>query len=335
MAVNFNGVQKAAVVLMTLGVERSAAVYQYLQPEEIEQVSLQIAKLAQVELPTKQAVLQEFSELFEAQQSWLKGGLPYAKEVLVKSLGEQRALEILQKITGLLESRPFEFLRRTDPAHLVHFLKNEHPQTIALIMSYLNAETGALLLVQFDEPLRSQIAIRLGQMDRTSPEMVREVEAVLEKKLSSLMRSDTSQTGGVDALVAVLNRVDRNTEKEIMDHLRSVNAPLAAEVQDKMFVFDNIVILDDRAVQRVLRDIDLNKTLPLALKVASDEVKELIYRNLSQRAQENVKEALTYLGPVRLRDVEEAQQQIVALIRRLEDAGEVVISRGGDEEVLV
>jgi flagellar motor switch protein FliG len=329
------GRQKAAVLLISLGPEISAQVFRHLREEEIEQLTLEIANVRKVSPDSRARVFEEFMQMSCAREYMARGGIEYAKELLEKALGTQKALDILHRLTATLQVRPFDFARKTDPGQLRNFIQNEHPQTIALVLAYLQAEQAATILSALPPELQADVARRIALMDRTSPEIIREVERVLERKLSSLTTQDFAAAGGLEAVVEVLNRVDRSTEKSIMETLGINDPQLAEEIKKRMFLFEDIVTLDDRSVQRILREVDLNRDLPMALKVASEEVKHKIFRNLSKRAVENLKENMDYLGPVRLREVEEAQQKIVNVIRRLEEEGEVVIARGGGEEIVV
>ncbi len=330
-----SGRQKAAILLISLGPELSSRVFKHLREDEIEQLSLEIASVRKVTPENKERVLEEFHSLCVAQDYISQGGIEYAREVLERALGTQKAIDILQRLTANLQVRPFEFARKTEPAQLLNFIQNEHPQTIALIMAHLHPEQSAAILSALPPEVQSDVARRVATMDRTSPEVLREVEKVLERKLSSLMTQDYASAGGVEALVEVLNRVDRSTEKTIIESLEMQDPELAEEIKRRMFVFEDIVLLDNRSVQRALREVDLSRDLPMALKVASDEVKNKIFQNMSKRAVENLQENMDYLGPVRLRDVEEAQQKIVNIIRKLEEEGEVIISRGGRDEIVV
>ncbi len=327
--------QKAAVLVVALGPELSAGVLRHLREEEVEQLTLELASVRHITPEQRQDVLEEFRQLAEAQGYIQQGGIQYAKEVLEKALGPAKAHDIIQRLTASLQVRPFEFARRADPGQLLNFIQNEHPQTIALVMAYLDKQQAAAVLSALPPERQADVARRIAIMDRTSPEVVRELERILERKLSSFMTQGAAVAGGVQQMVDVLNHVDRGTEKAIMERLEAEDPALAEEIRMRMFTFDDIVLLDDRSLQRALREVDLNNDMPMALKLAGEEVKEKIFKNLSQRAVENLKENMEYLGPVRLRDAEEAQQRVVAVIRRLEEQGEIVISRGGEGDVLV
>lgn len=327
--------RKAAILLMALGPELSSRVLQHLPEGEIEKVALEIATLGPVTPEVKDAVLQEFEHHLQADTYITQGGVDYAQSLLERALGSQRARDVIQRLTANLQVRPFDFLRRSDPGQLLHFIENEHPQTIALILAHLHAEQAATLLAALPADRQADVVRRIATMDRTSPEIVREVERTLERRFAGLVGQDFSRTGGIDTVVEVLSRVDRSTERTILDSLRVADPDLAEQIKQRMFVFEDIIHLDDRSLQRVLREVDFNTVLPLALKGASDELREKVYRNISHRAAEMLRENIEFMGPVRLRQVEEAQQQIVAIIRRLDEEGEIVAGRGRRDEVLV
>ena len=329
-----DGVEKAATLLIALGPEKSAQIFKHLKEEEIEQLTLEIANTSSVSPQTKEMVLNEFYEICLAQQYIAEGGIGYAKELLEKALGEEKAKTVIGKLTASLQVRPFEFIRKTDPSQLLNFIQDEHPQTIALILSYLPPSQSSLVISSLPPEKQADVAKRIAQMDRTSPDVIKQVEKVLERKLSSLVNQDYTIVGGVDAIVSILNSVDRGTEKHIMETLEVEEPELADEIRKKMFVFEDILSLDDRAIQRVLRDVD-NSDLALALKGATEEVQNIILNNLSSRLAVMIKEDMEFMGPVRMKDVEEAQQKIVNIIRKLEDSAEIIISRGGGDEIVV
>ena len=331
---DYTGIQKSAILLIALGPERSADIFKHLKEDEIEELTLEIANTRSVSPQVKEDVLNEFYQICLAQQYIAEGGIGYAKELLDKALGEDRAKEVITKLTASLQVRPFEFVRKTDPSQLLNFIQDEHPQTIAMILSYLTSAQAALVIGALPPEKQADVAKRIAMMDRTSPDVIKEVERVLEKKLSSLVNQDYTIVGGVDAIVNILNTVDRTTEKHIMESLEIEEPELADEIRKKMFVFEDILLLDDRAIQRVLRDVD-NADLGVALKAANEEVQNVIFKNLSKRLAAMIKEDMEFMGPVRMKDVEEAQQKIVSVIRKLEDAGEIVISRGGGDEIVV
>ena len=331
---NISGTQKAAVLLITLGPERSASIFKHLKEEEIEELTLEIANTRSVTPQLKETILDEFYEVCLAQQYIAEGGIGYAKELLEKALGSDKALDVIGKLTASLQVKPFEFVRKTEASQLFNFIQDEHPQTIALILAYLNPAQAASIVSALPPDRQADVAKRVAMMDRTSPEVIKEVEKVLESKLSSLVNQDYTIIGGVDAVVEILNTVDRSTEKHIMETLEIDEPELADEIRKKMFVFEDILLLDDRAIQRVLRDVD-NGDLALALKSANEQVQNAVFNNLSKRLAVMIKEDMDFMGPVRMKDVEEAQQKIVNTIRRLEDSAEIVISRGGGDEIVV
>ena len=326
--------EKAAVLFIALGPEYSAKLFQHLDDDEIERITLEIANHKKVSAEVKSKVVSEFYQMAMASDYISTGGLEYAQNVLEKALGSEKAMEILNRLTTSLQVRPFDFLRKTDPSQLMNFINNEHPQTIALIMAYLDPEQAATLLGSLPPEAQADVARRIAQMDRTSPDIVREVERVLERKLSSLVTQDFTTAGGVKAIVEVLNRVDRTTEKSIIETLEVDNPELAEEIKRLMFVFEDIVQLDDRSLQMVLREVD-TKDLSLALKATPAEVADKVYRNMSKRAADMLREEIEFMGPVKIRDVEEAQQKVVNVIRVLEDKGDIVISRGQGDEMIV
>ena len=329
-----DGVAKAAILLITLGPEKSAKIFKHLKEEEIEQLTLEIANTNSVSPKLKDEVLNEFYEICIAQQYIAEGGITYAKDLLEKALGIDKAMDVISKLTASLQVRPFEFLRKTDASQLLNFIQDEHPQTIALILSYLSAGQASQVVAALPPEKQADVAKRIAQMDRTSPDIIKEVEKVLERKLSSLVNQDYTIIGGVDSIVEILNAVDRSTEKHSMETLEIDEPELADEIRKKMFVFEDILSLDDRAIQRVLRDVD-NNELAVALKNANEEVQNVIFRNLSKRLAAMIKEDMDFMGPVRIKDVEEAQQKIVNIIRKLEDAGEIVVARGGGDDLVV
>ncbi len=279
-------------------------------------------------------MINEFYQVCLAQQYIAEGGIGYAKELLEKALGADEATRVITKLTASLQVRPFEFIRKTEPSQVLNFIQDEHPQTIAMILSYLSPGQASMILGALDPDKQADVAKRIATMDRTSPEVIKEVERVLERKLSSLINQDYTIAGGVDAIVAILNTVDRGTEKRIMESLEIEEPELADEIRKKMFVFEDILLLDDRAIQRVMRDVD-NSDLSVALKGANEEVQAAIFKNMSSRMATMIKEDMEFMGPVRMKDVEEAQQKIVGIIRKLEDSAEIVISRGGGDELVV
>ncbi|WP_420842576.1 flagellar motor switch protein FliG [Fervidibacillus halotolerans] len=330
----FSGLQKAAILLITLGEDAAANVFKHLTEEEIEKLTLEISSVKKVDSEKKEEIIEEFYNLAIAQDYISQGGIGYAKAILEKALGPEQASMIINRLTSSLQVRPFDFARKADPNQILNFIQNEHPQTIALILSYLEPNQAAQILSNLPDEMQADVAKRIALMDSTSPEIIFEVEQILEQKLSATFTQDYTKAGGIEAIVQVLNGVDRSTERTILESLAVQDPELTEEIKKRMFVFEDIVTLDNRAIQLVIRDCE-NDDLLLALKGASDEVKEVVFRNMSTRMKETFMEEMEIMGPVRLRDVEEAQTRIVSVIRRLEDAGEIIIARGGGDDIIV
>ncbi|GKX65487.1 flagellar motor switch protein FliG [Inconstantimicrobium mannanitabidum] len=329
------GIQKAAILFITLGPEASSAIIKRLPESEIQKITYEIANITTVSSDIRKEILDEFLAMNQARDYIKEGGLDYAKVLLGKALGQQKAQEILEKVSEATQQyRPFAIARRADAHQLINVIANEHPQTIALILCYLQSDKAAQVIAELPEDLQSDVAYRLATMSSTSPMVVKEIEKVLESKLSSVVRTETTVIGGLQTIVDILNQVDRTTEKNITEGLEREDAELADKIKSSMFVFEDIILLDDVAIQRVLREVD-NKELALALKGCSEEVANAIFKNQSKRAAASLKEDMEYLGPVRITDVEKAQQKIVSIIRRLDDAGEIIISRGGEDAIIV
>jgi len=326
--------EKAAILMISLGPEVAASVYKHLSEEEMEWLTLQISSMKRIDPDEKLEVLVEFHELATAQNYITQGGIGFAKSVLEKALGEEKAMELIYRLTSTLQVRPFEFARKADPKQLLNFIQNEHPQTIALVLAHLDPVKSGQILSELPAEAQSDVARRIATMDRMNPEIISEVEQILERNLSQAGMQDYAQSGGIEAVVQVLNGVDRTTERTILDTLEIQDPELAEEIKKRMFVFEDIVTLDARAIQRIIREVS-NEDLLLSLKVSSEDVKEMVYRNMSQRMVESFKEDMEFMGPVRLRDVEEAQSRIVGIIRRLEDMGEIVVARGGGDDIVV
>ena len=320
--------------LVSLGSDVSAEVFKHLREDEIEQLTFEIARLDKIESDDKDKVLQEFQEMMMAQEFITQGGIDYARDILERALGTQKAIDIVNRLTSSLQVRPFDFIRRTDPSHLLNFIQGEHPQTIALILAYLDPQKSAQILAELPHNVQADVARRIAEMKRTSPDVLREVERVLERKLSTLASEDFTQAGGIDTVVEILNNVDRGTEKIIIEALEEEDPELAEEIKKRMFVFEDIVLLDDRSIQKVMREVDTQE-LAKALKGVDNEVQEKIFRNMSKRASALLKEDMDFMGPIRLRDVEESQQKIVNIIRKLEESGDIIVARAGEEELVV
>lgn len=334
-AQKLTGVQKAAILFITLGPEASADIIKKLPESEIQKITYEIANIASVKSEQKQEILQEFIQINKAKDYLTEGGIEYARNLLSKALGSQRAFEILEKVTEATQQfRPFAIARKADAQQLLNIISNEHPQTIALILCYLQADKAGQIISALPEEVQAEVAFRVAAMSNTSPIVVKEIEKVLDDKLSSVVKSDMKVIGGVPTLVEILNQVDRTTERNITESLEKEDAELAEKIKESMFVFEDIITLDDVSIQRVLREVE-TKELALALKGCSEEVANAIYRNQSKRAAAALKEDIEFLGPVRLMDVEKSQQRIVSVIRRLDEAGEIVISRGGEDAIIV
>jgi flagellar motor switch protein FliG len=320
--------RKAAVMTLALGPEHSANVFKHLRPEEIDELVLEIAALDSVNAEEKQLVMEEFWTAAQAQDFISQGGIGYAKEVLERALGDQQAVEIMGRLSSYIRVTPFEFLRKVEPQQIYNFLQNEHPQTIALVLAYLPADSGATVMSMLTEDLQAEVAMRVAIMDRTAPEVIREIEQVMERKLASVINQELATAGGVKSLVDILNFVDTATERNIIESLAERDQELAEDVRKLMFVFEDLLLLDDRSIQQVLKDVEM-KDVALALKGTKEEVKEKIFANMSTRASQMLREDMEFMGPVRRRVIEESQGRIVAIVRRLEDGGKIVIQRGG------
>ncbi|MBZ2173878.1 flagellar motor switch protein FliG [Schnuerera sp. xch1] len=329
----FNGKEKAAILLISLGPEKSAEIFKHLNEDEIEELTLQIANMRMISSEEKQNVLENFYQIAVAQEYISEGGIDYAKKILERAVGSDKAVDIINRLTSSLQVKPFEFIRKADPNQLLNYIQDEHPQTIALILSYLNPNQSAQLIASLPPNKQAEVAMRIATMDRTSPDIVKEVEKVLETKFSDVLSQDFTATGGIQTAVDILNSVDRGTEKHIIEELDMIDAELSEEIRKRMFVFEDIVSLDNRSIQRVIREID-NSQWAIALKGASEEVKEVIFTNMSKRLVEMIKEDIEFMGPVRIRDIEEAQQNIVNIIRKLEEDGEIITPRGGAEVIV-
>jgi flagellar motor switch protein FliG len=328
------GSRKAAVLMVALGPDISSEIYRHLSDEEMEQITVEIATLGTVSDEDTREVIEEFYSTALAKQYISQGGIGVAKEMLERALGTDRALEIIERLQGALQVGAFDFVKKVDSLHLLSFIQNEHPQTIALILAHLEYEQAAIVMGSLSPELQADVALRIATMDQTAPEIISEVGRVLERKIATVLSQEFTAVGGVEALAELLNRVDRTTEKGILEALEEENQPLADEVKKLMFTFDDIVLLQDRAIQQVLKEID-QKELAVALKGGSEEVREKVFSNMSARAADFIKEEMEFMGPVRMKSVEEGQQRIVAVVRRLEEAGEIFIARGGEEELVV
>ena len=332
MSTEMTGLRKAAVLLIQMGKDDASTILSHLKESEVEELTAEIVRLGSVNTDVADVVLDEFHELATGQRFAGQGGMEYARELLEASLGWDRAGEIVARLNTVFMDVPFGFLAQADPRQVLSFLQDEHPQTIALVLAHLTAVQASQILSGLAPELQADVAHRIAVMDRTSPDIIRQVEATLERKLSSVLQpSDLSSVGGLDPLVEIINRADRATERLILEGLAGRNPELAEEIRSKMFMFEDVISLDDRSIQLVLRQVETND-LATALKGVRDEVRLKIMKNLSERAAENLADEIDLLGPVRLRTVEESQAKIVQAIRALEESGQIVIRRGDDDE---
>jgi len=331
--VQFDSKKKAAAVIISLGAEAASQIYKYLREDEIEQLTLEIAVLQDLTAEQTEQYLDEFYNLCLAQKYVTEGGIEYAREILNKALGTQAANTLIERVNKTIKTRAFDFLRKADPKHLISMIQNEHPQTIALILSYLRAGQASEVLAELPRELQLDVAERIAVMDRTSPEMVKEVEKTLSKRFSSVASMDFAQIGGVKYMAEIMNSVDRGTEKYILEEMAKHDPQLAEDIRQRMFVFEDITTLEPSAIQRFLRDVD-TKDLLIALKGSSEEISQAFYQNMSTRMAEMLKEDAQYLHGVRTSDVEDARQRMVAIVHKLEESGEILISRGGKDEFI-
>ncbi|RKY37401.1 MAG: flagellar motor switch protein FliG [Candidatus Omnitrophota bacterium] len=332
---DISGTQKAAILLVSLGPEMSARVMQKLNDAQIEKIGIEIATLEKVSDDVKQNVLGEAMRNISSSEQVVHGGMQVAQDIIAKSLGAEKAAKLIGNLDSLRTPAPFGFVKKIDPTQLLNFIRSEHPQTIALVLSHLDPDQAAVVLSSFPAATQADVVRRIATMDKTTPEIIKDVESVLKNKLSSVSHEGLTVTGGIQTVAEVLNRADRKTEKEIMSILEKDNLDLFNEIRKLMFVFEDIILIDDRGIQQVLKSVD-NKELAVALKTASEEVKDKILRNMSKRAAQAIKEDMEFMGPVKLRQVEEAQQKIVAVVRKNEESGDIVIQgRGSKEDELV
>ncbi|HOC91662.1 MAG TPA: flagellar motor switch protein FliG [bacterium] len=328
------GIKKAAMMMVALGPEIAADIFKHMSDNEIERLTLEIASLNKLSPKDKAGVLEEFYNLAMAKEYILAGGIDYARDVLERALGTGKAMDVINRLSTFLDVAPFEFARKSDPNQLLNFIRNEHPQTIALVLSYLSPAQSSYIMKALNDPaLQVSVTKRIALMDRTSPEVIKEVEKVLEKKLSMVLSPEYTEAGGIGGVVEILNRVGRKTESEIMDKLSEEDPELAEEIKKRMFVFEDIVKINDRDLQQVLRQVE-SAQLATALKNMKDEVQQKVYGNMSKRAAEMLKEDMDFAGPVRLREIEEAQQHIVNTIRGMIESGEISDYRSEGGEML-
>lgn len=329
------GARKAAVLLLSMGADEAAGILRYMGRSEVEAITVEIAKLKRVDPILQEEVLNEFYHLSQADRQIAEGGADLAKEMLARAFDDQRAGEIMHRLRNFLQKRPFEILRKVDASQISALVQDEHPQTIAVILSYTEPSQSAAVLSALPSDLQADVARRIALMGRPAPEVIKEIETLIEQKLSDLAADESSGgTGGLNVIVPILNNTERAAERQIMSALDEQDPDLAESIRNRMFVFENIVQLDDRAIQKVLRRVD-NKTLALAMKGTSSDIAERLMKNLSQKAAELLRDDIEVLGPVRIRDVEQAQREVVSIIRQLEDAGEIIISRGEKDDFIL
>ncbi len=330
---DITGAQRAATVIAAMGAENAASVYKFLNEEDIEKLTYEVSKLAYIDISTADDILTEYYELCLTQKVITEGGVTYARDILEKAFGENSAQQLMDKVTKSLKVKAFDFMRKADAKNMLAIVQNEHPQTIALILSYVRADQASMVLSELPKDKRVDVVERIAKMDSASPEVIKALEATLEKKFSTIVTTDMAEVGGINYIADVLNHVDRSTEKFIFDELTVRDPDLVNDIRQKMFVFEDILTLDESSIQRFIRDVD-SKDLAVAIKGTSPDVTAVLYANMPQRMQESIQADIEYLHNVRLRDVEEAQQRIVAIIRRLEEEGELVIGKGGKDEII-
>lgn len=326
--VNLTGPQKAALLVVSLGVDSAVDIFKYLSEDEIEQLTIEIAELPRIGTEERNQVIMEFREKLITQQIIAQGGSDYAKEILQRVYGPERSQEIVNRLLAHFGMKPFETIRRADPTQILELIQNEHPQTISLVLSYLPPLKAADVIARMDPDLQRDVVKRMATMARTNPEVIRHVDRVLREKVSSLSGEEMGPIGGVDTVVRVLQMSDRTTEKAVIEALAEEDTELAETIKKKMFVFRDVLILDDRSMQKVLREVEISD-LALALKGAEEKIKEKVINNLPKRAAAMLSDEISFLGPVRAADVEEAQQKVINIIRQMEESGDVIISRGG------
>lgn len=329
---NMNATQKVAALLIVLGPKAATEILKNIPDEDlIEQITLDIANLNKVPMETLDQILEEFYSIFQASGFISRGGIDYAKILLEEAYGPDKANNILDKLVTILNSTPFQFFNDADAQQLATSFQNENPQLIALILAYLKPEKSAAVLNFLPPEVQTAVAFKIAEMESTNPEIIADIEKIVENKFSSVVIQDFSKAGGVESLATILNRVDRATEKKIMESIEARDKDLVEQIKDLMFVFEDIVKLEDRAIQRILREVD-NKDLAMSLKGSNQEVKDKIFKNMSERARIMLTDDMEYMGPVRAKDVQECQSKIVGIIRMLESSGEIVVLRSGVED---
>lgn len=334
MSKELNSKEKAAILLISLGESNAAKIYKHLTEDEIEQLTLTLSGMQRVDAKLKAAVVKEFYEICLAQEFISEGGLGYARAILEKALGQEKADQLIERLSSSLQVRPFEFIRKADSMHISNLVYNESPQTIALLLSYMDPKQAGDVIVNLPPDVQVEVVRRIANMASVQPEYIQEVERIMEKRLASMGMSDKTVVGGIDSVVQIINAIDRGTEKFILESLEAGDAELADDIRRRMFVFEDIIKLSNQAVQRVLKEVE-TADVTIALKGATEEVKKTVFTNVSKRVQEMMEDDMQVMGPVRVRDVEAAQQRIVNVIRQLEEAGEIIVSRGEGDDVIV
>jgi flagellar motor switch protein FliG len=326
----YDGLSKVAILMIGLGRDASSAVFKLLSDADVEKITTRIAVTGAVEPKTSEAVFVEFYELIKAQQFISLGGIDYARDVLQEAIGDVRAMEIIKKIQRMLQVRGFNVLKQVDSTQLLTFIQKEHPQTIALILTQLEPLQAANVLAELDDDLRNDVVVRFASMERVSQDMINTVEQILEQRIDFSQQG--SQFGGVRAAAEIINLVGSTIERSILEAISVKDPKLATEIKNLMFVFEDIVYLDDRSIQSILKDVD-QKDLAMALKSANEEVQHKIFKNMSERASTIIREEMDYTGPAKLRDVEAAQQNILDIVHKKEEAGEIQLTKGKEEYV--
>lgn len=326
--------EKAAILLICLGEDHAAQIYRHLDEDEIEQLTLSLSAIHRVSPQMKEAVLEEFYEICLAQEYISEGGIGYARTVLEKALGENRANELISRLSSSLQVRPFDFIRKAESTHILNLVNNESPQTIALLLSYVEPKQASEVIINLPAEVQVEVIRRIANMGSVQPEYIQEVERILEKRLSSMGMSDKMVVGGIDSVVSIINTIDRGTEKFILETLDESDSELAEDIRNCLFVFEDIAKLSNQSIQRVLKEVE-TADVTCALKGAAEEVKNAILSNLSNRLQEMIVDDMQVMGPVRVKDVEAAQQRIVNAVRQLEEAGEIIVSRGEGDDIIV
>lgn len=325
--------QKAAIVVTSIGAENASEVYKRLSEDDVEKLTFEVSSMPYIEIDKVDAVLNEFYELCLTQKVITEGGLDYARSVLEKAYGPEMAQKLMDRVSKSMQSKSFEFIRKSDYKNLLAIIQNEHPQTIALVLSYVNSEQASKVLQELPKEKRAEVVERIAKMESASPDTVKAIEATLERKFAAVVSMDITEVGGVNYVADILNKVDRGTEKFIFDELSAKDPALVDEIKKKMFVFEDILTLDSMSIQRFIRDVEA-KDLAVAIKGSNAEVAATLYANMPQRMQESIQQEIEYLHNVRMRDVDEAQQRIVGIIRHLEEEGELIIGKSGEDEII-